>query len=156
MISYTRKWQLSETVKIRGKAALKIHCMTSFQTKFGIYKELGLNMLWILKYIYNTNFSEKMYNKKLLVFTWQRNISFLFSFSRDIFMRPIFCSLFEIFWYLHKYRHILTSSNGNFFQFMLLAGLRWIPRTKACQRDCIQSLWASDSELWCFLWSAPE
>ena len=45
---------------------------------------------------------------------------------------------------------MMTSSNGNFFRVTgLLCGeftdLRWIPRTKA-----------SDAELWCFLWSAPE
>ena len=43
-----------------------------------------------------------------------------------------------------------TSSNGNIFRVTghlrgELTGHRWIPRTKA-----------SDAELWCFLWSAPE
>ena len=50
---------------------------------------------------------------------------------------------------MHKLS-MMTSSNGNFFR---VAGHlcgeftdpRWIPHTKA-----------SDAELWCFLWSAPE
>ena len=45
---------------------------------------------------------------------------------------------------------IMTSSNGNIFRVTghlcgEFTGHRWIPRTKA-----------SDAELWCFLWSAPE
>ena len=40
---------------------------------------------------------------------------------------------------------MMTSSNGNIFRVTgPLFGIRWIPRTKA-----------SDAELWCFLWSAP-
>ena len=38
--------------------------------------------------------------------------------------------------------YMMTSSNGNIFRF---TGHQWIPLTKA-----------SDAELWCFLWSAPE
>ena len=42
--------------------------------------------------------------------------------------------------------NIMTSSNGNILGFTgPLCGHRWIPHTKA-----------SDAELWCFLWSAPE
>ena len=46
--------------------------------------------------------------------------------------------------------HIMTSSNGNIFRVTgplcgEFTGPRWIPRPKA-----------SDAELWCFLWSAPE
>ena len=45
---------------------------------------------------------------------------------------------------------MMTSSNGNIFRVTghlcgEFTGLRWIPRTKA-----------SDAELWCFLWCAPE
>ena len=41
---------------------------------------------------------------------------------------------------------MMTSSNGSIFRVTgLLCGHRWIPRTKA-----------SDTELWYFLWSAPE
>ena len=45
---------------------------------------------------------------------------------------------------------MITSSNGNIFRVIGhlcgdFTGHRWIPRTKA-----------SDAELWCFLWSAPE
>ena len=45
---------------------------------------------------------------------------------------------------------MMTSSNGNIFPVTGLlcgefTGHQWIPRTKA-----------SDAELWCFLWSAPE
>ena len=45
---------------------------------------------------------------------------------------------------------MMTSSNGNFFRVTghlcgEFIGLRWILRTKA-----------SDADLWCFLWSAPE
>ena len=45
---------------------------------------------------------------------------------------------------------MITSSNGNIFRVTVplrgeFTGPRWIPRTKA-----------SDAELWCFLWSAPE
>ena len=51
-------------------------------------------------------------------------------------------------WYIHPY--MMTSSNGNIFRVTghlcgEFTGLRWIPRTKA-----------SDAELWCFLWSAPD
>ena len=47
-------------------------------------------------------------------------------------------------------RFIMTSSNGNIFCVTgplcgEFTGPRWIPRTKA-----------SDAELWCFLWCAPE
>ena len=46
-------------------------------------------------------------------------------------------------------QYMMTSSNGNIFRVTdplcgEFTGLRWIPRTKA-----------SDAELWCFLWSAP-
>ena len=46
--------------------------------------------------------------------------------------------------------HMMTSSNGNIFRVTghlcgEFTGPRWIPRTKA-----------SDTELWCFLWYAPE
>ena len=50
-----------------------------------------------------------------------------------------------------KYGHrMMTSSNGNIFRVtgplcVEFTGDRWIPRTKA-----------SDAELWCFIWSAPE
>ena len=45
---------------------------------------------------------------------------------------------------------VMTSSNGNIFRVTShlcgeFTGHRWIPHTKA-----------SDAELWCFLWSAPE
>ena len=45
---------------------------------------------------------------------------------------------------------MMTSSNENIFRVTghlcrEFTGHRWIPRTKA-----------SDAELWCFLWSAPE
>ena len=45
---------------------------------------------------------------------------------------------------------MMTSSNGNIFRVIgplcgEFTAHRWIPRTKA-----------SDSELWCFLWSVPE
>ena len=46
--------------------------------------------------------------------------------------------------------HMMTSSDGNIFRVTghlcgEFTGDRWIPSTKA-----------SDAELWCFLWSAPE
>ena len=49
-----------------------------------------------------------------------------------------------------SWRYIMTSSNGNSFRITghlcgEFTGHRWIPLTKA-----------SDPELWCFLWSAPE
>ena len=52
--------------------------------------------------------------------------------------------------YAHYCIYIMTSSNGNIFHVTSLqsrefTGHRWIPYTKA-----------SDAELWCFLWSAPE
>ena len=51
--------------------------------------------------------------------------------------------------YIHALCFMMTSSNGNIFrvtdQLCGVTGHRWIPRTKA-----------SDAELWCFLWSAPE
>ena len=53
---------------------------------------------------------------------------------------------------LHTHREpiMMTSSNENIFRVTGLlcgefTGDRWIPRTKA-----------SDEELWCFLWSAPD
>ena len=50
----------------------------------------------------------------------------------------------------HCHDNMMTSSNGNIFRFTgplcgELTGDRWIPRTKA-----------SDAELWCLPWSAPE
>ena len=49
-----------------------------------------------------------------------------------------------------RLRNMMTSSNGNIFRVTghlcgEFTGDRWIPRTKA-----------SDTELWCFLWSASE
>ena len=49
-----------------------------------------------------------------------------------------------------RYSHMITSSNGIIFRVTghlcgEFTGPRWIPRTKA-----------SDADLWCFLWSAPE
>ena len=48
------------------------------------------------------------------------------------------------------YPAMMTSSNGNIFRITgplrgEFTGLRWIPHTKA-----------SDKELWCILWSVPE
>ena len=45
---------------------------------------------------------------------------------------------------------MMTSSNGNIFRvtgplYGEFTGPRWIPLTKA-----------SDAQLWCFIWSAPE
>ena len=57
-------------------------------------------------------------------------------------------------WHLVCYKNpcyfMMTSSNGNIFRVTghlcgEFTGHRWIPHTKA-----------SDAELWCFLWSAPE
>ena len=50
----------------------------------------------------------------------------------------------------HYHFYMMTSSNGNIFRVTgpfcgEFTGHRWIPHTKA-----------SDAELWCFLWSAPE
>ena len=50
----------------------------------------------------------------------------------------------------YKWLMMMTSSNGNIVRVTghlcgEFTGHRWIPRTKA-----------SDAELWCFLWSAPE
>ena len=57
-------------------------------------------------------------------------------------------------WFVRSYEKtsywiMITSSNGNIFRVTghlcgEFTGHRWIPRTKA-----------SDAELWCFLWSAP-
>ena len=52
--------------------------------------------------------------------------------------------------YTYVDQFMMTSSNGNIFRFTDLlcgefTGARWIPQTKA-----------SDAELCCFLWSAPE
>ena len=59
------------------------------------------------------------------------------------------CSLLRLVVFFFFY-NMMTSSNGNIFRVTgplcgEIAGHRWIPRTKA-----------SDAELWCFLWSAPE
>ena len=77
--------------------------------------------------------------------------------------------IFLVGWFIERYTHrniclfdqcvfrtgvisefMMTSSNGNIFRVTghlcgEFTGPRWIPRTKA-----------SDAELWCFLWSAPE
>ena len=60
--------------------------------------------------------------------------------------------LFEIFIFIWRVHHkrpgriMMTSSNGNLFRVTgPLCGHRWIPIEKT-----------SDTELWCFLWSAPE
>ena len=52
--------------------------------------------------------------------------------------------------YPYYLRSMMTSSNGNIFRVTgpscgEFTGHRWIPRTKA-----------SNAELWCFLWYAPE
>ena len=56
-----------------------------------------------------------------------------------------YCGCWNITWW-----HIMTSSNENIFRVTgplcgEFTGDRWIPLKKA-----------SDAELWCFLWSAPE
>ena len=53
-------------------------------------------------------------------------------------------------WWKFHQNDMMTSSNGNIFRVTgplrgEFTGHRWIPRTKA-----------SDAELWCFLWLAPE
>ena len=56
-----------------------------------------------------------------------------------------------LYWNLFKFQwNKMTSSNGNIFRVTgslcgEITGHRWIPLTKA-----------SDAELWCFLWSAPD
>ena len=50
----------------------------------------------------------------------------------------------------HLVNNMMTPSNGNIFRIIgplcgEFTGHQWIPHTKA-----------SDAELWCFLWSAPE
>ena len=52
--------------------------------------------------------------------------------------------------YTIRFQFMMTSSNGSIFRVTGplcgdFTGHRWIPHTKA-----------SDAELWCFLWSAPE
>ena len=59
------------------------------------------------------------------------------------------CLFVVVFW-IHMVYFMMTSSNGNISRVIghfcgEFTGYRWIPRTKA-----------SDAELWCFLWSAPE
>ena len=61
---------------------------------------------------------------------------------------PYFGLCEEIHWWPVDF--MMTSSNGNILRVTgplcgEFTGPRWIPRTKA-----------SDAELWCFLWSAPE
>ena len=56
----------------------------------------------------------------------------------------------SVWWLLKSWFHMMTSSNGIICRITghlcgEFTGPRWIPRTKA-----------SDAELWCFLWSAPE
>ena len=73
------------------------------------------------------------------------------------------CQWFQTPWWLYDvtvmcamcnfichFQFMMTSSNGNIFHITghlcgEFTGPRWIPHTKA-----------SDMELWCFLWSAPE
>ena len=66
------------------------------------------------------------------------------SFIRVLFRRYLGHFIF------HVIESMMTSSNGNIFRVTghlcgEFTGPRWIPRTKA-----------SDAELWCLLWSAPE
>ena len=62
-----------------------------------------------------------------------------------------YCTIsYELTCYLVLSSFMMTSSNGNIFRVTgplcgEFTGPRWIPCTKA-----------SDAELWCFLWSAPE
>ena len=71
----------------------------------------------------------------------QLHLKMSFAKWRLFLLRPQWCYLII---------HMMTASNGNIFRVTghlcgEFTGPRWIPHTKA-----------SDAELWCFLWSAPE
>ena len=71
----------------------------------------------------------------------------------EIYILSRYSSLFEVTYNIfifYLFLTMMTSSNGNFFRVTghmcgEFTEPRWIPRKKA-----------SDAELWCFLWSAPE
>ena len=81
---------------------------------------------------------------------WQRHFPIMYEIVWTHKQFPIYVQ--KNGWQFHlNLRHgMMTSSNGNIFRVNghlcgEFTGDRWIPRTKA-----------SDAELWCFLWSAPE
>ena len=81
---------------------------------------------------------------------------FIYNVSLWLWVLKISVYTWESAWHMMKYIYahyctcIMTPSNGNIFHVTSLlcgefTGQQWIPPTKA-----------SDAELWCFLWSAPE
>ena len=83
------------------------------------------------------------------VWYWRRFASLPVMFGYSWHKPIVICILCHAYWCV-LCLYIMTSSNGNIFRVTghlcgEFTGHRWIPRTKA-----------SDAELWCFLWSAPE
>ena len=91
-----------------------------------------------------------------LVFVWSRPMGSAWFWSLVLRSRKIKRWMVEHLLFIDSlcvslvFIRMMTSSNGNIFRVTghlcgEFTGRRWIPRTKA-----------SDAELWCFLWSAPE
>ena len=79
-----------------------------------------------------------------------RNLRSKSGLSYNSYCTPIILLLHDDATRWKKASNMMTSSNGNTFRVTghlcgEFTGHRWIPRTKA-----------SDAELWCFLWSAPD
>ena len=75
---------------------------------------------------------------------------FKIQFYHSIDYRVLDLQAYHVFITDSHHRLMMTSSNGNIFRVtghlcVEFTGPRWIPRTKA-----------SDTVLWCFLWSASE
>ena len=110
------------------------HC--HFQQK----NTFGLNCIWNLKVLLNENI-------------YMACLPWMICFHNRDDSETIFTSNVATsgsHWRFATFVTMMTSLNGNIFRVpghlcREFIGHRWIPRTKA-----------SDAELWCFLWSAPE
>ena len=101
------------------------------------------------------NFKRIYYGIKSYKYHWASVPFQMILYLRKAILNSIWC-IIQKWWssadtqIWNSQQHIMTSSNGNIFRVTgylcgEFTGHRWIPRTKA-----------SDAELWCFLWYAPE
>ena len=128
-------WQLCYSISIRGPLLSGMWCEFSIQHAVCVD-----NCVICVSSICHNDGSEVVHWRYLDCTIIATRIRQWFQRDLDIYR--------ESWWHIY-WNYMMTSSNGNIS--VLLAPcegnspVRWIPLTKA-----------SDAELWCFLWSAPE
>ena len=123
----------------------------------GAHDQLMASMYWLRSFynIYTLSYDTCVCNLTKIVFVaWfaqKRSMQTVLPICISTTMHILdICDTLFCMAFMDTLHHTMTSSNRNIFRVTghlcgEFTGRQWIPRTKA-----------SDAELWCFLWSAPD